>query len=78
MVGTPNVVAGRVNAVAIDPRDNNTVYMGAAEGGVWKTTNGGLNWTPLTDQQASLANGAIALDPANPDIVYVGTGENND
>jgi uncharacterized protein (TIGR03437 family) len=75
--GSTNITAGRVNAIAIDPRDNNTVYIGAAEGGVWKTADGGANWTPLTDDQPSIANGAIALDPANPDIVYVGTGEEN-
>src|ERR1700675_1650189 len=75
--GSTYVTAGRVNAVAIDPRDNNTVYMGAAEGGVWKTTDGGVTWTPLTDNQASLASGAIAIDPAHPDTVYVGTGEEN-
>jgi uncharacterized protein (TIGR03437 family) len=71
------VTAGRVNAIAIDPRDNNVVYIGAAEGGVWKTTDGGINWKPLTDDQASLASGAIVIDPANPDTVYVGTGEEN-
>jgi uncharacterized protein (TIGR03437 family) len=71
------ISSGRVNAVAIDPRDNNVVYIGAAEGGVWKTTDGGKNWTPLTDDQASLASGAIAIDPNNPDTVYVGTGEEN-
>ncbi|HME08843.1 MAG TPA: hypothetical protein VKG25_17425, partial [Bryobacteraceae bacterium] len=75
--GTTHSTAGRVNAIAIDPRDSNVVYIGAAEGGVWKTIDGGMNWTPLTDDQASLANGAIALDPTNPDIVYVGTGEEN-
>lgn len=75
--GSTSVTSGRVNAIAIDPRDNNVVYIGAAEGGVWKTTDGGVNWTPLTDAQASLANGAIALDPNNPDTVYVGTGEEN-
>jgi len=75
--GSTYVTAGRVNAVAIDPRDNNTVYIGAAEGGVWKTTDGGVNWTPLTDNQASLASGAIAIDPGHPDTVYVGTGEEN-
>ncbi len=75
--GTVSVTSGRVNSIAIDPRDNNVVYIGAAEGGVWKTTDGGLNWTPLTDSQASLANGSIALDPRNPDTVYVGTGEEN-
>ena len=71
------VTAGRVNAIAIDPRDSNTVYIGAAEGGVWKTKDGGITWTPLTDSQPSLAMGAIVLDPTNPDIVYAGTGEEN-
>jgi uncharacterized protein (TIGR03437 family) len=75
--GTSYVTAGRVNAIAIDPRNNNVVYIGAAEGGIWKTIDGGSNWTPLTDGQPSLANGAIALDPTNPDTVYVGTGEEN-
>ena len=72
-----SATSGRVNAIAIDPRDNNVAYIGAAEGGVWKTTDGGANWTPLTDGQASLAMGAIVLDPNNPDIVYAGTGEEN-
>src|SRR5260370_30338712 len=75
--GSTFVTAGRVNSIAIDPRDNNTVYIGAAEGGVWKTTDGGQNWTSLTDDQPSLANGAVAIDPTNPNIVYVGTGEEN-
>ena len=75
--GSSYVTAGRVNAIAIDPRDNNVVYMGAAEGGVWKTADGGMTWKPITDNQPTLANGAIVLDPTNPDIVYVGTGEEN-
>ena len=75
--GTTYSTAGRVNSIAIDPRDSNTVYIGAAEGGVWKTTNGGTAWTPLTDDQSSLANGAIVLDPKDPDKVFVGTGEEN-
>ena len=75
--GTMNVTAGRVNAIAIDPRDNDVVYIGAAEGGVWKTTDGGVTWAPLTDQQPSLASGSIAIDPNNPDTIYVGTGEEN-
>src|SRR5206468_9545966 len=75
-VGAP-YSAGRVAALAVDPRDPKVVYMGAAGGGVWKTTDGGQHWTPLTDDQPSLATGAIALAPSNPDIVYVGTGEQN-
>src|SRR5438552_3037286 len=57
---TNRATSGRVNAIAIDPRNNDVVYLGAAEGGVWKTTDGGVTWTPLTDDQPSLANGAIA------------------
>jgi len=66
-----------VTALAIDPRDNNTVYLGAVEGGVWKTTDGGATWKPIADDQPSLAIGSIALDPKFPDTVYVGTGEEN-
>ena len=69
--------SGRIASFVIDPRSNNTVYAGAAEGGVWKTTNGGQNWTPLTDNQPALAIGALALDPSNPNTVYAGTGEEN-
>ena len=75
--GTTLVSAGRVSAIALDPRNSNVVYIGAAEGGVWKTTDGGVTWIPLTDGQASLASGSIAIDPVNPDTVYVGTGEEN-
>ena len=74
----PNyVTSGRVTALAIDPRSNDTVYAGGANGGVWKTTDGGNKWTPITDDQPSLATGSIAIDPSNPDVVYVGTGEEN-
>jgi len=75
--GSQFVTAGRVNSIAIDPTNSNTIYIGAAEGGVWKTTDGGQSWLPLTDAQSSLANGAIALDPSHPEIIYVGTGEEN-
>src|SRR6185436_12717280 len=71
------ITSGRVTAIAVDPRSNDVIYIGGADGGIWKTTDGGTTWTPLTDQEASLSTGAIALDPSNPDIVYVGTGEQN-
>ena len=67
-------LGGWMTALAVDPRDASVVYAGAAGGGVWKTTNGGAVWTPLTDTQPSLSVGSIALDPSAPDVVYVGTG----
>ncbi len=70
----PRLVSGWVSALAADSRNANVAYLGGAEGGVWKTTDGGLNWTPLTDTQPSLSIGSLALDPSNPDILYVGTG----
>lgn len=72
-----NPVSGRVTALAVDPTNANIVYLGGAEGGLWKTTDGGTTWTPLTDNQPSLAVGSIAIDPQNPQTIYMGTGEEN-
>ncbi|MEN8376866.1 MAG: glycosyl hydrolase [Gemmatimonadota bacterium] len=69
--------AGRTLAIAIDPTAPDTVYVGTAGGGVWKTTDGGDTWTPLTDYQASLSIGAIAIDPTNAQRLLAGTGEYN-
>jgi photosystem II stability/assembly factor-like uncharacterized protein len=66
---------GRIAALATDPTNGNVIYVGAASGGVWKTTDGGQNWSPKTDFQASLNIGAIAVAPSNPSIIYAGTGE---
>jgi photosystem II stability/assembly factor-like uncharacterized protein len=74
---TNPVISGRVTSLAINPGNVHTVYLGGAQGGVWKTTNGGTTWTPLTDRQASTAIGSIALDPSNSSTIYVGTGEEN-
>ena len=74
--GSPNV-SGRVTAIAVDPTNASVIYIGGADGGVWKTTNGGTNWTPITDSQVSLAVGSIAIDPSNHLNIYVGTGEDN-
>lgn len=71
-------VSGRVPTLATHPSDPNIVLAGGAYGGVWKTTNATDAtpiWVPLTDQEASLAMGAIAIDPVDPDIIYAGTGE---
>ncbi len=69
--------SGRVTAIAADRADPNTIYVGGAQGGVWKTTDGGQSWTPLTDGQASLPIGSITIDPTNRSVVYAGTGEPN-
>ncbi len=68
---------GRVVAVTGVVGQNNTYYFGAVAGGVWKTTDGGLNWRPLFDKQkdASPAIGAIAVAESDPNVIYVGTGE---
>jgi photosystem II stability/assembly factor-like uncharacterized protein len=71
----PQMDGGRVRAVAVHPTNPSIVYAGSASGGVWRTTNAGATWTPLTDKQCSLTTGGMALDPVNPNIVYIGTGE---
>lgn len=70
-------VSGRVTALAVDPNHSNTVYMGAADGGVWKTKDGGTTWTSVADSLDTLSIGAVAIDPANSKTIYVGTGEDN-
>lgn len=72
---SPQSDGGRIRAIAIHPRDPSTWYAGSASGGVWRTQNAGASWAPLTDAQCSLTTGAIAIDPVDPTIVYVGTGE---
>src|SRR5260221_10273412 len=56
-----NNVSGRITGIATKPRDANTIYVSAAGGGVWKTTDGGTKGTPLTDEQNTLSMGAIAI-----------------
>ncbi|HET7212921.1 MAG TPA: glycosyl hydrolase, partial [Terriglobia bacterium] len=68
---------GRVVAVSGVVGEPNTFYFGAVAGGVWKTTDGGLNWTPLTDKEKDMSPsiGALAVSESNPNVIYVGTGE---
>src|SRR5262249_1625932 len=70
-----DVEAGRITAIASHPTDSNTIYVATASGGVWKTTDAGRDWAPLTDNQASLNTGAIAIAHSNPDVIYAGPGE---
>jgi hypothetical protein len=71
------LVTGRVTAIVVDPLNTNIIYIGTAQGGVWKTSDGGLNWFPKTDNEVSLAIGALAMDPSNHLMLYAGTGEGN-
>ncbi len=68
---------GRVSAVVCSPTDANVYYVAGADGGVWKTTDGGLSWTPLSDDWPTSAIGALALDPGDENVIYAGTGEAN-
>ena len=72
--GTPTD-SGRVAAIAVDPTNSSIVYVGGANGGIWKSTDAGAHFTPLTDTQNSLAIGSIAIAPSNASVIYVGTGE---
>lgn len=71
----PQVSGGRLGAVAGTDADSSLYYAGAAGGGVWKTTNAAQSWQPVFDEQDVQSIGAIAIDPANQDVVWVGTGE---
>ncbi len=71
----PENIPGRIQAIAFDPTDPQVIYVGAAGGGPWKSRDGGLTWQPLGDMLPSLAVGAIAVDPRQPDIVLLGTGD---
>src|SRR3954465_13404493 len=67
--------SGRVLAVTGIPGDPYTYYFGGVGGGVWRTTDGGMNWNPLFDRESVSSIGAIAVSESNPSVIYVGTGE---
>jgi photosystem II stability/assembly factor-like uncharacterized protein len=73
----PAVTSGRIVDIAVDPTDKSIWYVAAGSGGVWKTTNAGTSWTPVFDSEGSYAIGCVTVDPRNPHVVWVGTGENN-
>ena len=75
-VGKPvNGGAGRINFIRFDPVTSTTMYVGAPDGGLWKTTNGGTSWTTNTDQLAVIGCSDIAINPANNQIMYLATGD---
>src|SRR5262245_28193940 len=72
----PCITPGRVGDIAIDPRNRSVWYVALASGGLWKTNNRGTTWRPIFDNHGSYSIGCVTLDPKNPDIVWLGTGEN--
>jgi len=73
----PAGMSGRVTAIDVQNSEPDVIYVGAASGGVWRSTNGGIDWQPLFDEQPTQNIGALALDQSNPDVIWVGTGEGN-
>ncbi|MCB1577863.1 MAG: hypothetical protein KDI81_11170, partial [Xanthomonadales bacterium] len=73
----PAMISGRIADLAVNPKDKSVWYVAAATGGLWKTTNAGTTWNPIFDDQGSYSLGCVTLDPNNPLVVWVGSGENN-
>ncbi|HEX6941006.1 MAG TPA: hypothetical protein VF158_16425 [Longimicrobiales bacterium] len=73
----PAVAGGRIHDVESLPGDRGTVYVATASGGIWKSVNNGTTWTPIFDDQAVSTFGDLAIAPSNPDIIWAGTGEQN-
>lgn len=73
----PAFTSGRIADFAVNPSNTSEFYVAVASGGVWKTTNRGITFTPVFDKEGSYSIGFVTLDPNNPNIVWVGTGENN-
>ncbi len=73
----PALTSGRIADFAVDPNNRSHYFVAVASGGVWKTVNSGTTWTPVFDSEGSYSIGVVVLDPKNPSVVWVGTGENN-
>ncbi|HEV3513698.1 MAG TPA: hypothetical protein VGS05_18460 [Candidatus Sulfotelmatobacter sp.] len=73
----PANMDGRMDRIAVPLQDPNTIYVGAATGGLWKSINRGTTWRPVFDNEPALSIGFVAVAPSNPQIVWVGTGEAN-
>jgi photosystem II stability/assembly factor-like uncharacterized protein len=73
----PRNRGGRITGIAVHPTNHEIVYFTAADGGVWKSTNAGDDFVPVADDMPTMSMGSITIDPSNPDIVWVGTGEAN-
>lgn len=68
---------GRVNAIAVDPNDNNIIYVGSPAGGIWKSIDKGINWEPLTDHLPQIGVSGIAINPSDSNTIYIATGDDD-
>jgi len=73
----PAIASGRIGDLAVNPKNYHEYYVAVASGGVWKTTNNGVTFTPVFDKEGSYSIGCITMDPNNSSVVWVGSGENN-
>lgn len=73
----PAITSGRIADIAVNPNNHHVYYVAAAAGGVWKTVNAGVTYEPVFDGEGSFSIGCLAIDPTNTNVVWVGTGENN-
>ena len=72
----PAFMSGRIADIAIDHNNENVWYVAVGSGGLWKTTNSGTTWTPLTDKESFYSTGCVTIDPHNNEKIWLGTGEN--
>jgi hypothetical protein len=68
---------GRVNTIIKDPNNNHTLYVGAPAGGIWKSTDDGVNWTPFSDNLPQIGVSGIAIDPTDSNVIYIATGDDD-
>lgn len=73
----PGGMSGRVTAIDVVVSDPDMMYVGTASGGLWKSTSGGIKWSPIFDDQPTASIGAVAIQQSNPSVIWVGTGEGN-
>ena len=73
----PGNIGGRINCIAVNPQNSNTIFTGCPTGGIYKTTDGGLNWLPVFDDQSHLSIATITIDPIDTNVMYAGTGDPN-
>ena len=73
----PAIMSGRIGSIAVHPENKQTWYIGVSSGGVWKTTNAGITFSPVFQNEGSYSIGTVVIDPKNPSTIWVGTGEAN-